>query len=280
MDRPDEMERWAQDRLSTLGVRWFGPAPRLDAAVVGVDGSEPSQQAVQWAGRLAPHVHAVAALGRPKTGGPAGVAESSSWDQVALITREEALAALKAAEKALPSAEVETHLVAGQAAAEVLACAADTGAGLICVGHGGKGLVGRALLGSVSEALVHHAPRSVLVARGTPGPGPIVVGLGDDEGTSEAAAWGVSLARWLGRELVLAHASADELAPRALFLDMKGASVRGVGWPPKRGLAELADELGASLVVVGHGSRPGWLGSTAIGTLRHAPCSVLVARPG
>lgn len=58
-----------------------------------------------------------------------------------------------------------THeVVKGNAEQEVVEIARSWGADLIVVGSHGRGFWGR-LLGSVSDAVVHHAPCSVLVVR-------------------------------------------------------------------------------------------------------------------
>lgn len=53
----------------------------------------------------------------------------------------------------------------GRAVDEVLACAEEVGADLLIVGHRGRGLLERLLLGSVAAAIVRHATLPVLIAR-------------------------------------------------------------------------------------------------------------------
>ena len=60
---------------------------------------------------------------------------------------------------------VETEVYLGAPARVVVDEARDWGADLIVVGSHGRGFWGRLTLGSVSDAIVHHAPCSVLVAR-------------------------------------------------------------------------------------------------------------------
>ncbi|MDQ3317466.1 MAG: universal stress protein [Actinomycetota bacterium] len=60
----------------------------------------------------------------------------------------------------------EAHLVEGRSADEILDLAEEIGAGLIVIGSRGLGPVWRIALGSVSDAVIHHARCPVLVLRG------------------------------------------------------------------------------------------------------------------
>jgi nucleotide-binding universal stress UspA family protein len=60
---------------------------------------------------------------------------------------------------------VETHLLEGRVAPEIVALAEEIGAGLIVMGSRGQGGIRRALMGSVSDAVVRHAHCPVLVVR-------------------------------------------------------------------------------------------------------------------
>ncbi len=64
------------------------------------------------------------------------------------------------------AAIAEAHLREGRIIDEGLDLFDDLGAGLLVLGSRGRGKVGRILLGSVSEGIVHHARRPVLVVRG------------------------------------------------------------------------------------------------------------------
>ncbi|MHC4339264.1 MAG: universal stress protein [Planctomycetota bacterium] len=61
---------------------------------------------------------------------------------------------------------VSTAVRIGDIRDEVLAEARDCGTDLLVAGSHGRGFVGRAILGSVSESLMRHAPVSVLIAPG------------------------------------------------------------------------------------------------------------------
>jgi nucleotide-binding universal stress UspA family protein len=59
-----------------------------------------------------------------------------------------------------------SHLVMGEVAQEIVYLAEDLGVGLIVMGSRGRGGIRRALMGSVSESVVRHAPCPVMVIRG------------------------------------------------------------------------------------------------------------------
>ena len=60
----------------------------------------------------------------------------------------------------------DSYLRLGRPAEEVIGVAEEIGAGLVVVGSRGTGALRRAVLGSVSEAVVRYAPCPVFVARG------------------------------------------------------------------------------------------------------------------
>lgn len=82
--------------------------------------------------------------------------------------QEEAEKIIGAAEKIIRSiaaeARVEREILIGSAKRIIVRAAEKWRADLVAVGSHGYGFWGRALLGSVSNAVVHHAPCSVLVA--------------------------------------------------------------------------------------------------------------------
>jgi len=81
--------------------------------------------------------------------------------------RESATQALETAAAAARAAgiEPETKLVEGAPADQICELAATVGATMIVIGSHGWGAVRRLLFGSVSWAVLHHAPCSVLVVR-------------------------------------------------------------------------------------------------------------------
>jgi nucleotide-binding universal stress UspA family protein len=60
---------------------------------------------------------------------------------------------------------VEVHARLGRPDAEIVGLADELGAGLIVLGSRGLGSLRRALMGSVSDSVVRHAPCPVLVVR-------------------------------------------------------------------------------------------------------------------
>ncbi len=59
----------------------------------------------------------------------------------------------------------QAHLSSGKGDHEIVALAEEIGAGLIVMGSRGRGGIRRALMGSVSDAVVMHAHCPVLVVR-------------------------------------------------------------------------------------------------------------------
>ena len=136
--------------------------------VVGVDGSEGSYSALQWAWREARargvELQVVSAWSYPALTMLPG-------PHVPPIPHDLAVAAFKTVHDMLARVQTEeggdvrTTTVAneGSASDSLLAAAAD--AALLVVGARGLGGFHRLLLGSVSEQCVHHAPCPVVVVR-------------------------------------------------------------------------------------------------------------------
>jgi nucleotide-binding universal stress UspA family protein len=59
----------------------------------------------------------------------------------------------------------QCHLVMGEVAREIVHLGEDLGVGLIVMGSRGRGGIRRALMGSVSDSVVRHAPCPVMVIR-------------------------------------------------------------------------------------------------------------------
>ncbi|HYK69543.1 MAG TPA: universal stress protein [Streptosporangiaceae bacterium] len=137
--------------------------------VVGVDGSSSSKAALAWAvdqARLTgASVEAVIAWHYPVVVGgipfaPMGVVDSPDYAEFAMKVLSDAIAATVD-----PDEPVKVSLVvrAGNAAQALLEAAG--GADLLVVGSRGHGGFTEALLGSVSQACVHHARCPVVIIR-------------------------------------------------------------------------------------------------------------------
>lgn len=136
----------------------------------------------------------------------------------------------------------------------ILDLAEEIGADLVVVGSRGHGPLGRLILGSVSEGVVHHATRPVLVLRGGEDAWPperIVVGDDGSEAAKRAAELALSIGQMYGARGILVRAfpelpEADPVG-RALDPRVVDDALSRAG----RDLHERAEELGRLV-----GSRP------------------------
>ena len=150
-----------------------GKGDRDHRIVVGVDGSQASEQALAWAARQAEltgaSVEAVIAWHYPVVIGgmpyaPLAVLEESDFGRFAATTLSNAISAAVGNDAPVKISSTVRH---GNAA-QVLLDAAD-GADLLVVGSRGHGGFTQALLGSVSQHCVHHSPCPVVIIRGKGG---------------------------------------------------------------------------------------------------------------
>jgi nucleotide-binding universal stress UspA family protein len=210
----------------------------------------------------------------------------------------------------------KTHAAVGRPDAQIVHIAEEMGAGLIVMGSRGLGPLKRALMGSVSNSVVHHAHGSVLVVRGDRHerdylPGRILLAL---DGSEEAAAatWAaVEIATATGSELhilfvlptqELMYYPGPEVADEIVleranhrvreFVDKKAEQIEANGGKvkdahlafgkPDEKIVKLSEELEADLIVTGSrglsGMRRALLGSVSDSVVRHAHCPVLVVR--
>ena len=136
--------------------------PRI---VVGVDGFESSRAALRWAIHQAKLtgavVDAVTAWQVPAGSGLIPVADLPDYQDDARIILTEAIAEMYAVDTEV---EVRPYVTEGRAG-PVLVGAAE-GADLLVVGCRGHGGLAEAMLGSVGQYCVHHAPCPVVVMRG------------------------------------------------------------------------------------------------------------------
>ena len=141
----------------------------------------------------------------------------------------------------------EAHLVMGPPVDAILDLGEEVGADLLVVGGRGHGMLGRLILGSVSEGVVHHATRPVLVMRGGEGAWPperVVIGDDGSEAAKNAGELASSIGELFGARCALVRAypelpEADRagrvLDPRAVDDALRRA---------EHDLHERAEELG------------------------------------
>ncbi|MBF5045701.1 MULTISPECIES: universal stress protein [Myxococcaceae] len=140
--------------------------------LVGVDGSEPSDRAVELAAELAGPVkaqvtvaHVINPLAYPLDAYPAALVDPEVTAAVAQQERRVAEAVTSAAAERLrgKGLAVETLLLTGNPPLELAESAERGGFDLVAVGSNGKGALRRMLLGSTSDRLVRLSKRPVLV---------------------------------------------------------------------------------------------------------------------
>jgi nucleotide-binding universal stress UspA family protein len=137
--------------------------------VVGVDGSSSSKTALAWAVRQAEltgaSVEAVIAWHYPAMAG--GVLFGPTGDTYTADYGEFAATALNGAvaESVDPEGPVKVSLTVREGSAPQVLLDASAGADLLVVGSRGHGGFTEALLGSVSQACVHHARCPVVIVR-------------------------------------------------------------------------------------------------------------------
>jgi len=133
--------------------------------VAGVDGSEPARTALRWALRQArltgAVLEAVIAWEYPVFSVGQVLLPPDDPETIAGRTLDEAVRAALGPD---PEAEVRQRVLAGHPA-RLLVEAAE-GADLLVVGSRGHGTFAAALLGSVAQHCVQHAPCPVVVVRG------------------------------------------------------------------------------------------------------------------
>ena len=145
------------------------------AVVVGTDGSEPAERAVERAAKLAAgsgaalHIVTAYPSGWPlkeRLGGSARV------DPVELRSVAEHVLARAAAHVRRHDVEAQLHAREGDPAEVLIQVAEESGADLIVVGSRGLTAAERFLLGSVSHKVSQHAPCTVMVVRDEGRPSP------------------------------------------------------------------------------------------------------------
>jgi nucleotide-binding universal stress UspA family protein len=134
--------------------------------VVGVDGSPSSVAALKWAFGQAilagSVIEAVCAWHYPNSYGVA-IPENADYHALAEETLAKAITEARNADHAYDAVLVRPIVVKAQPAHALLEQA--KGATLLVVGFRGHGGLSEALLGSVSQHVLHHAPCPVVIVR-------------------------------------------------------------------------------------------------------------------
>ena len=178
----------------------------------------------------------------------------------------------------------------GAPVACLLAASTNLAADLVSVGSHGTSRAAGILFGSVASAMAHHAPCSVLIARGGQAALPSRLLHADDGSpeSHEAAQIAGAIASRHGSPVTTLHVGRNEsdqsqLAEESVSL-IEAAGVKPeVAFEqgsPHRKIVETALEMRASLIVVGSRGLTGTraLGSVSERVAHHAPCSGLIVR--
>lgn len=288
------------------------PIGHSNVVVVGLDGSDSAQRAVSWAAEEAARRGAPLRIVHAELPLPADALDMTGMARSAL--HDEAMAwvqkAISKVSEVAPGVEVQVR-VEVNTPAWLLEQESQTAA-LVVVGSRGLGGFGGLVVGSIAVALSCHAKCPVVVVRGAdPVPdGPVVVGVNGapqnwhvlDRAFEEAEARGTALVAvhaWhppmrnarIAESVGIAWSELDIVRESVVKQRLQACADRHpavrveqhvVHGSPAQRLVEYAE--GASLLVVGSrgtgGLRGMLLGSTSQSVLRHAPCPVLLVRPG
>ncbi len=199
--------------------------------LAAVDGSGASDDAVRWAAAEAVRrgqdltiVNVITTLSAGWSG--PGMFGSPISEEFGLWQQQQAdqviADSVRIARESAPG--VELHITTETPVAAVVPTLIDLTkqAGMVVVGSRRMGAVGRALLGSVSTALLHHAHCPVAIVRGTVAAehanGPVVLGVDGSPASERATALAFDEASWRHAELVAVHAFSDVEWPEIMPL--------------------------------------------------------------
>lgn len=283
----------------------------MDGIVVGVDRSAAAVGALEWAleegVRRGSKVTALCAWTDLATAGyPLGGVLVTDPAQVEQLARETAEELLKEATGKVAGADgIETGVAALRGPAAAVLAEMSRTADLVVVGTRSASALSRAVLGSVSSSLLHHASSPVVVVpeprpAGTRAPR-VVVGVDHSPESKVALQWAADVASRRGWPLVpvfVREATFDEVSSDLSLADLEDherAALRSAvgtfeGFVEPEVLTGHAGEQllrmvePQDLLVVGSRGRGGFtgllLGSTSTSVAQHAVCPVAVLRAG
>lgn len=271
--------------------------------LVAYDGSDSSDQAVDlvasiaWPAASEMRIVTAHPLMFP-TSGPGEIVDASSVQAIFEAERSEAERLATSARRRLerPGLVAVSEVTAGRPASLILEAAERFKADLVVVGSRGRGPFTSALLGSVSEELVDHAPCPVLVTRGST----LRRILLADDGSPDTRSAAALVAGWpilrdsQFRVVTVAETRSEAGSPLEVAERIARASadrLRGAGLAadteirqgdPAEAIVAAAGAWPADVIVIGTRGQTGLTrllhGSVARKVLLHAGCSVLIER--
>jgi nucleotide-binding universal stress UspA family protein len=216
-----------------------------DPILLATDGSEDALAAAHAAADLARHTGAhlhVVHVWQPARVGLPGEAGEPLGEEAAQAVLDTTLDEVRRG----GAAAAAGHLRSGRAVDEILRTADEVDAGLVVLGSRGLGTVHRAFVGSVSEGVVHHSTRPVLVLRaGHHAWPPARVVIGDDASVDarRAGDLGATIGHMFGTTAVVVRALSK--LPRLLEgeVDADARTVDDALRVAESSLAQRAQEL-------------------------------------
>lgn len=131
--------------------------------IVGIGGDDAESAAARTAARVAAQMGASLVLVFGYEAAVPGPRGGSLEDQISTIGSESLSAVREELARDFPTVPVETLLVHDRPTESLIRVAQERGAVAIVVGHGGRGPMAGALLGSITYEIVHRSPVPVLV---------------------------------------------------------------------------------------------------------------------
>jgi nucleotide-binding universal stress UspA family protein len=310
--RPDDIIRFAHRRRRARGGEMsIFPTKILLATDGSTEAELAARSAVDLSQKTDSELHLIHVMDVAKVGLSMAVLYSEATDpegvklpdpvleeELERSAKQEGREALDEEEQRVRSAGgtvAHSHLRMGEVEGEIVHLAEDLGAGLIVMGSRGRRGMRRALMGSVSDSVVRHAHCPVMVVRAEPVvfPTKLLVATDRSREAQLGATTAADLAKSTNSELHVVHVGFEQLRDEAQKeLDTEVGMIRESGAQdiqahlnfgmPARSIVELAEELGAGLIVMGSrglgGVRRALMGSISDSVVRHAHCPVLVVR--